>query len=46
MGYYLWTTEDVNIGLFVNTDDISDLSKKQGGDEARGRFINAVKSSQ
>ena len=34
------------VGLFVNTDSIGGLSKKQGGDEARGRFINAVKSSQ
>lgn len=34
------------VGLFVNTDSIGGLSKKQGGDEERGRFINAVKSSQ
>ena len=34
------------VGLFVNTDNIGGLSKKQGGDEERGRFINAVKSSQ
>ena len=34
------------VGLYVKTDDIGGLSKKQNGDEERGRFINAVKSSQ
>lgn len=34
------------VGLYVETEQIGGLSKKQNTDEDRGRFINAVKSSQ
>ena len=34
------------VGLYIDTEQIGGLSKKQNTDEDRGRFINAVKSSQ
>ena len=34
------------VGLYIDTEQIGGLSKKQNRDEDRGRFINAVKSSQ
>lgn len=34
------------VGLYVETEQIGGLSKKQNMDEDRGRFINAIKSSQ